>query len=243
MNAKSKKTPLLLLVTILGIAALAARFVLYLTATDEKGLLTQNHPLTLVLWVLTAAAAAITVFFVRKLGGAYSYEANYPASRGAAVGCLLFAAGILIAVLVNRNGNAPSEIARNVLGLLAVPALAGLAVCRWKGNRPHFAFHTIICLFLLLYTISHYALWSSYTQLQNAAFPMLGSILLLLFAYHQAAFDVELGNRRMVLGCGCMAVFACLAAFPFCPDPPLYLTGAVWAATNLCSRAPVEAAE
>ena len=68
---------------------------------------------------------------------------------------------------------------------------------------------------------------------------MAASIALSLFAYYQTAFDVELGNRRMQLGMGLLGSFFCLAAAAGSEDRMLYLGGAVWMLTNLCSLTPM----
>jgi len=239
MNANPKTPRLPILITGMGLAAMVLRFALYVFATDAKGLLTPWHPLEILLWALTAVAAVILVVQVRKLRGGRKYALNFPASVAAAVGCGIFAAGILLTVLQNRYALSAMDFIRNTAGLLAVPALTALAICRARGKRPYFVFHAVVCLYLALYTISHYRTWSSCPQLQDAFFPMMGCILLLLFAYHQTAFDVGMGKRQMQIGFGLLAVFACFAAVPGNADSLLYITGAEWAATNLCALKPV----
>jgi len=59
-----------------------------------------------------------------------------------------------------------------------------------------------------------------------------------LFAYYQTAFDVGMGSRRMQLGTGLLAAFACFAAVPGSETVLLYLTGGIWTLTNLCVLTP-----
>jgi len=189
MNANPKTPRLPILITGMGLAAMVLRFALYVFATDAKGLLTPWHPLEILLWALTAVAAVILVVQVRKLRGGRKYALNFPASVAAAVGCGIFAAGILLTVLQNRYALSAMDFIRNTAGLLAVPALTALAICRARGKRPYFVFHAVVCLYLALYTISHYRTWSSCPQLQDAFFPMMGCILLLLFACNSITLD------------------------------------------------------
>lgn len=237
-NKLSRALPVLTILP--GLAAMGLRAALYAFATDEKGLLIPRHPLEILLWILTAGTAAFLVFQAWLHRGSRKFAANFPASTAAAVGCGCFAAGILVTVLLNRHAQFNDEFARNIAGLLAVPSLTAVAICRHRGKRPVFVFHSVVCLFLVLYTISRYPDWSSLPQLQDSFFCLMSCVLLLLFGYHQTAFDVGMGSRRRTLGYGLLAVFVCLAAVPHSPDPLLFLTGAVWAATNLCSlKSPV----
>ena len=238
MNIKPKRTLLPLVSAVLGIAALVLRLCLYLFATDRKGLLLSGHPLEIVLWVLTAAAVAVILAMVRDQQEPRHYVGNFPPSLSAAAGCTIFGIGIVLIVIPDRSAASLQALICNIAGLLAVPALVVVGVCRRKGKCPHFVFHGMLCVFLALHAILRYSTWSVRPQLQDSFFPLMGSVLLLLFAYCQTALDVGLGSRRMQLACGALAVFACLAAVPFCTDPLLYITGAVWATTNLCALAP-----
>lgn len=217
----------------LGIAACLLRLSLYLLGTDEKGLLIPFHPLSIALWLLTAVTIALVVFRVFRLKNARRYAAAFPASNTAAIGCFTFAAGLLVTVLANRYTFSILEFLRNVLCLLAVPALTAIAICRRLGKRPLFGFHAVVCLALTLHTVSHYSGWSSCPQLIDAFFPMVGCIGLMLFAYYETAAEVGMGNRRMQLLTGLLAVFFCFAAIPGSDNRLMYLTGGIWALTNL----------
>ena len=222
----------------LGAAACILRFGLLAFGTDEKGLLIPGHPLAIILWLLTAAAAVLVTVRVRKQTEKYSYARNFPAGKAAAAGCFALAAGLFLTVMANRHAYATLEFIRNIVCLLAVPALAAVAVCRKLGRKPLFGFHAVICLALTLHTVSYYRSWSSHPQLTDSFFPMMGCLLLMLFAYYQTAFDVDMGSRRMQLGTGLLAVFFCFAAIPGSDTVLLYLTGGIWALTNLCELNP-----
>ena len=236
MNLSKYRLPLA--TAALGTAAGLLRFCLYAAGTDEKGLLVPGHPLAIALWLLTAAAAGFVLLQVRRQAGKYSYSRNFPVSRAAAAGCFALAAGLFLTVMANRHAGSLLEFIRNIACLTAVPSLAAVAVCRKLGKRPAFGFHAVICLALTLHTVSFYRTWSSHPQLMDSFFPMMGCLLLMLFAYYQTAFDVSMGSRRMLLGTGLLAAFFCFAAIAQSGTALLYLTGGIWALTNLCTQNP-----
>ena len=84
MNQKCKQNCLPISVVVLGCCALVLRRVLYAVAVDVKNLLPVNHPLEIVLWVLTAIAAAWIIASVWKLDGSAKYEDNFRPSLMAA---------------------------------------------------------------------------------------------------------------------------------------------------------------
>ncbi len=235
MKLHLKPAHLPILTAGLGFAAMILRFMLYAVAVDEKGLLIRNHPLAIGLWLLGAAAALIILLCVRTLKGTRRHSANFPVSLPATGGCWLFAAGILVTVVMSRNDISRLALLRNLAGLVAVPSLAAVGICRQRGRRPYALFHVVVCIYLTLYTVSHYPGWSSMPQLQDCFFAMISCILLMLFAYHQAAFDAGMGSRRMQLGTGLLAGFTCFAAIAGNPELLLHLTAGIWALTNLCS--------
>lgn len=236
MNLSKSRLPVI--TAALGIAACILRFCLYRFGTDEKGLLIPGHPLSLALWGLTAAAAVFVLLQVWKQNGKYCRSGNFGGRNTAMAGCLVFAAGLLVTAVKNITAYTTLEFLRNVTGLLAVPALMAVAFCRKTGKWPFFGFHAIVCIALTLHTVSRYSGWSSRPQLQDSFFPMLGCLLLMLFSYYQTASDVLMGSRRMQLGTGLLAAFTCFAAIPGSDTALLYLTGGIWALTNLSAPTP-----
>ena len=223
----------------LGAAALVVRLALFLLGRDEKGLLIPGHPLDILSWIITDLAAVLAVIAALKLYGSRKYKNNFGPSTTAAVGCFALAGGIAAAVISGWNLLSRLDLIRSICGLLAIPALFLLGLHRKKGRRPVFLLHGMVCLYLILFAVSHYQLWSSRPQIHDWFFAMAGSLLLTLFAYQQTAFDVSMGSRRMQLATGLLAAYFCLAAMAGGDDIQLYLGGAVWALTNLCRLTPV----
>lgn len=238
MNIKLNAKNLPCLAAGMGTLALLGRMALFLLGRDEKGLLIPGHPLDILVWALTAAAVILITMTVLGLDGSGTYRNNFAPSTAAAMGCFVLAGGITVAVVTGWSIPTRLELIRNICGLLAIPALVVLGLNRWKGTSPFFLLHFTVCLYLTLYSVSHYQLWSGRPQLQHWFFPMAGSLLLTLFAYYQTAFDVSMGSRRKQLLTGLLASFFCLAAMAGGADVLLYLGGAVWTLTNLCSLTP-----
>ena len=239
MNTKLNMNKLPLLAVGLGALTLTLRLSLFLLGRDEKGLLITGHPLDILIWIITAAAAALVITQVWKLGGSGKYEHNFGPDAAAFAGCVVLAAGIAATVLLDWNAWTRMALLCNVCGLLAAPALVAAGLCRRRGSRPFIAFHGMVCLYLTVYAVSHYQIWCSRPQMQNWFFSMAAVLLLALFSYYQTAFDADMGSRRMQLITGLLAAFFCTAAVAGGEDVLLYLGGAAWAITNLCRLTPV----
>ena len=207
----------------LGGIALALRQSLYAFGTDHKGLLIPLHPLELGLWLVAAVAVCWILLSLKK----DCTSSPLPA----AAGYFAFAVGIGVTALL-ADSNSSLAIAAKVSALPVIPALAYVGLCRKSGNRPHFLCHGLLCIHLILYTICHYQLWSSHPQLQDAFFPMMGCIFLMLSAYYHTARDVDMGKAKLQLVFGLLAGFCCITAISG-NDPLFYVTGALWALTNL----------
>ena len=235
-NANPKYLPRL--AAVLGIAAAVLRLGLYLFGRDNRNLLSAAHPLNLLVWTVTAAAVVLILASVRKLEGPSQYRDNFPPSVPAALGAFALAGGIAATVFSSLSAFTLLERLRNLAGILAVAGMVAAGLCRGLGKRPFFGCHGVLCLYLTLFAVSHYQTWCSRPQLQDYFFAVLGCLLLALFAYYQTAFDADLGQRRMQLGTGLLAGFTCLAALGHTENAVLYLTGSIWALTNLCSLSP-----
>lgn len=231
-SAKIKLLPALM--AVMGICAMALRFWLY-AATDAKGLLQPGHPAALILLLLSAVASLLAAAAAYTAGGSGRYSRNFPRSFPGASGCLIFAVGILVTVVMTREDTARMALVRNILGLLCVPALTAMGICRQRGKRPYFFFPAVVCLYVTVFTISHYQLWSSNPQLQDCIFSMAACLLLMVFAYCHTAFTVGMGSRKKLLFSGLAAVFCCFAAIAKNPDWLFFLTGGLWALSNLCA--------
>lgn len=230
----------LLTSAVFGLAALVLRRWLYAVAVDEKGLLIAGHPLTIALWTAVLAGAVLILARVRKEHGSVLYEDSFSPSLISCFSHCFMAAAILIMVL-NYEFPLFGIIGTiwKVLGFLTAPAMVWAGLSRKKGMKPFFGIHAALCLFLLLHLVSRYQGWSGNPQLQDYVFELLASVMLVLFSYYCAAFEAGMGNRRMQLATGLLTVLLCGAALALRTDcTGLYLSGALWAAADLCVPVP-----
>ena len=81
-QSKAERLPLVFLG--LSVAGALARWLLYLTAVDEKGLLIRGHSWQWLLWIL-CAAAVVAVLPILKQKGSSLYAHNFGPSISAAL--------------------------------------------------------------------------------------------------------------------------------------------------------------
>lgn len=234
---KPKKLPVLALG--LGAAALVLQKLAYILAVDEKNLLILNHPLCIALGLTSLLALALTGLGVWKLDGSQRYEDNFTADPAAFAGHIGAAIGIgYTALRCLPAGPGYLGQAWLYLGWLSPVCLLLAGYARLRGNKPFFLLHMAPTLFYVLHLINHYQSWCADPQLPNYIFALLGTMAMALFGLNQTCFDVELGNRRMLLAWGLCAVFLCMAELAVSSYPILYLGSILWAVTGLCALEP-----
>lgn len=221
---------------IAGIIGFILRLWLFAGGTDEKGLLTPNHPAGILCFVLTAIVLAVVALCAFRLEPVDSYKKLFPAHALAGIGCFVAAAGILyvdIRDLLSKSDTI--TIITLVLGLIAAACLVVLGLCRFKGNRPSFWLHSAVTVYFMLHLVSQYRLWSSEPQLQVYFFPLMASVFLMLTAYQRTVLDAEKNSsRRFFVFCHQIALFFCMLSWQG-QNLPFYLTMSLWLVTNLCS--------
>ncbi len=225
-------------VAALGMAGLLLRRLLYSVAVDHKGLLVSGHPLELGLWAVTAVAVAVLSVAAWKLDGSNAYEDNFSPSVKAAVCHILAGAGLLLTVLLNEP-TLPGTMGKawKLLGLLSGAAMAAAGFFRVLGRKPWFWLHLLPGMFLALHLLSRFQTWSADPQMMDYLFSLAGAVALLMFSIQTASFAVGLGNRRLHLFWGLLALYCCTVNV-LSPYPGLYLGGALWAGGDLCSLEP-----
>lgn len=227
-----------------GLLGAALQVLYFATAVDEKGLLARSHPADILCWVLTAGMIVLLALCVRSLGGVPKYEKLFPASVPGAIGNFAGAAGIAavgIRLLLSSGGTTgvPAaalgfiRIPTAILGFVSALCLVAVGYWRWKGQKPHMAARLPLILFAMLHLICQYRYWSSATQLQEYAFPLFGSVCLMLACYQLSALECRLGGRRGYVFFGQAAAFFCFLASA--QDPLFYLPMGVWMFLDVCS--------
>lgn len=237
LNMKPKTLKFLILGA--GLLGFCLRKLLYATGIDGRGLLVANHPCQIALWCLTAAVAAVLLFFGLRLKGSAVYKHCYPVSVSAAVGCLAAAAGIVFTVLPEfGDSSSVLEIFVWVLGLGAALAFVVIGVCRVARAKPYFLLHALICLYLSLRLVTKYQQWSADPQAQDYCFYLTAYIALMLTAYHQAAFDAAMGKHHLLWIFSLGSVYLSCTSLAGTQDTALLAGAALWAFTNLTNLNP-----
>ena len=212
-----------------GLLTCIMRLWLMILGQDERGLFASGSFPDVMSWILVAAAMATFALSTKDMRGGAKYGYNFPVSLPAAIAMVLAAVSFCITSIGELATDADTiGTASSVLGFVAAVALVFLALGRYRGFRLNVLFHGSVCLYLMLYLVSHYRLWSSYPQLQNYGFELLAIVFVMLACYHRAAFDAKCGNRRAYTFFTSAALFFCLAALPGCENPAFFLGCSVW---------------
>lgn len=232
---KSKRLPIL--IALLGVMGLMLRKGLYAVALDGKNLLLSGHPLEWLLWLVTAAAFGLILLGVRNRKGSNLYEENCQPSLPAALGAVAMAVGIGVSVfLTGPDISGTLGLVWKITGGLSVTAMILVAKARWEGKQPIFLLHGIVCIFFAIHMVGCYQGWSRNPQIQDYVFTLLADLGLMLFGYQQTAFDADSGNPRLQRLFGLLTAYCCFVALSGTEYPLLYLTGGIWALTNLCGE-------
>ena len=210
----------------LGVIAFLLRLWFLSLGTDAMGLMAEGHISDIMSWVVVAIAMALLA------AGLYLPKGSNPLTPGAAVsslGLVLTAGAFACATFVETQTSADllSTISL-VLGILSVIALLLFAWCRFIDSKPNVLFPTAVCLFLMVYLVSHYRLWSSYPQLQRYAFELLATVFTMVAGYQRAALTLNMSKEKVYNFFTLGALFFSLAAIPGCENPVFFIGCAVW---------------
>ena len=237
MKRTSSFSPPLLSVG-LGAVCMLLRLGLY-AQKESSGLLPYAHPLHIASLVIGVLAVFLIAVSVMNLKGSGSFASNFPASRIAACGSFFAGLWLLPAAFsILESADTRIGVAWAVSGFCAVPCLIYNSWCRFTGRRTHFLLHGSLCLFYLLTMLCRYRLWSGNPQIPDYLFPLFGCVFLALATYYRMQFALGQGQRRALLFCGLTAGFCCIASLAGEGDKQFYLSGALWALTDLCSIQP-----
>lgn len=223
-----------------GVAALI-RWLLFTFCRDGKGLLISNHPLSWILWILTAVTVAYLVYRTWLLRRGNKYGFNFPASQIGAWGMLAAALGFGITGVTEAFSSPDILSALNaLLKIGCVAVFVFLYFCRKAGGRPTSYAYMVICLSLMLDLVCLYRGWSAEPQTQEYCFPLLASVFVMLFGYESAAFCLRMGNRRRYTLFQTAAIFFSIAGLPYGDRPLFYVPLILWLAANPCKQGLVE---
>lgn len=224
---KMKYLPLAVLGS--GVVTYLLRTLLWVGAMGGNGLLPAGTFPDVASWVMVAITVVGLFAATWLLRGANKYQQNFSASLSAGIGMVVAAASFCVTSLLELiAGTDTISTASSLLGILSTFAMVALAYGRYKGFRPNMLLHSIVCVYLMLYLVSHYRLWSSNPQLQSYAFELLAIVFVMLSCYQRAAFDAGKGNRQAYAFFTLIALYFCVAALPGCDNPVFFLGAAAW---------------
>lgn len=212
-------------VPVLGLFAMAARWLLYALGTDDRGLLVSHHPAGYAALLLTVLAAAAVWF------------AQVPERtlRSTAVPSLALGLGLL----VDSSGTGSLFFTLSRYGAAVI--LAAQALYAFQKKMSPSGFSAGLCICLILRLIGSYQLWSRVPQIQNYLFALLSGLCLAAFAYQQAAGEAKLGSPKWRFRFALMGCFLCMAASIGALVQPLYLLFALWLYAQALCPVPEEA--
>lgn len=239
MKIDLKYNQLPLFTLLCGIFGALLRLWHYATGIDESGLLVPVHFAGILLALVCVATIGTILWFCHSFSGQEKYSAQFPASSWGSIGAFTAAAGLLLtslAELVRRE--AVFSTLTGLFGIAATAALLFTGLCRLKGLRPHWGFHSAVCLYFVVRLIGRYQVWSSDPQLNDYCFQLLATVCAMLFSYHRAALDAKAGRRRRLVILGLLGGFFSCLSVTASDAPLLYVGLAVWMLTNLGALEP-----
>lgn len=233
-----------ILVPLASVLALALRLWTLGGGPDADGLYAPQPLAWALLWLVTAVTLAGVFALTRRLKNPGRYCENFPRSALGAVGCA--AGGFGIFYSAQSTFFAAQDLLSTITGILGlVSALALLltAVARFRGAKPNFVFHVVICLYFALRIFDCCKHWSNVPQIAVFLFQFLASVCVMLACYQLCCFDVNLGNRPSSLLWSLSGVYFCVLALPMGEDVYFYAGMLLWLMLNLCSLRPLKAAQ
>ena len=227
----------LLTCAVLGTGALGAALCLYASSleTDANGLLPSGHPIYYLICLLSLGVLGYLLYALWKVKGVPSYNKLFPTDVFSLVGCTTGALGLgITAFALYAQSPTPLGMAAVVSGFIAALCMVAVAYCRYMQKRPHYIFHAVITIHLIILLIYRYQAWNTEPQLFLYLTQLMASLMLMLTFYQRAALDAGIGKRRdFAFFSLAAAYFCCLAAVE--EMTVFNLAMAAWCLTNQCS--------
>ena len=209
-----------------GAGAFALYRLLYLTGIDGRGLLRSGHIAWIALCILSVAVGAMIFASASQFrGGDVRFRRSVPAAVCAAL-------AMVSTAFTGLQDLWGGYLIYAVPAFLAVCAFVAVTLCRFRGRRPNFGMHALICIHFTLQLLKLYQANSFHPQFQDYLFQILACIALATTAYQLAAADLGRGNRRWLWTAGLAAVYLCILSLGS-SSTGLFLTGGAWALTSL----------
>lgn len=203
--------------------------------TDSRGLMPTDHPLFILIYVMIAVALLFFFYILQDVQGELPYEQTFSGGYVSLAGYFAGVVGLTVtSVSILMDDPATMAILAGVGGLLAALCMGLVGFLQYKKVHPHYLFHGIVTIGILLLLIYRYQSWNTQPQLANYFTQLMASVFLMLTMYHRTALDTSMGNRRSYAFFNLSSVFfCCLAAAS--GDWLFYLGMGAWCFTNACN--------
>lgn len=194
---------------VLGLACMFARFWLFQSGQDQKGLLIAAHPGNILAWVLTGLFAVLLALCVYAKPPKLQFRSNAISGTGSAFFAVCMA---LLAWQFLSNVTAPLVLIAGVLAAIAAICCGLLTVMRFSHKRPPLMLQlpmllALICLFLL-----NFQLWGAEPEHPRFFFSLISQASLMLSCYYRIAAVFEQRSPATYLVFSCAGIFCGLAA-------------------------------
>lgn len=227
MKIKTSILPLFTVST--GVLGMIFRFWLNTAGTDKEGLVIPSHPSVALMFIVAAATVLVLGLCA---WGMDKTPKPFNRSTAGAVGCFLGGAGILVSDLIEFS--AATDIVGTVsfiFGLAAAACFVYMGLCRLKGTPGSIWAHVAVCAYFMVHLVLQYRQWSSIPQLQDYFFPLLGSVFLMLCAFHRACKDLNQESEPQFLFFNQAALFCCFLSLS--SSWVFYASMALWTMLDL----------
>lgn len=222
------------LVLFAGAIGLLLQLILLLGGTDDKNLYPSSHPAWILLCIFSVGVMIFLWLLTRQVGVDNDYSKNFPASAISAVSTGLAAIGVAVTA-INLFSSKPLNILCGITGLISAAGLLLAALCRFRGQRPHFLCHAAPAVFFALRIFLLGQELGAEPEVVRYLFQMFASMALVLACYQLWGFDVNMGHREKCLFWTMLSAYLCIVAVAAKDNWLLYLTCAPWMLTGSCS--------
>lgn len=219
-----------------GMLCLFLRQWLLSAAPDEKGLLPTGHPVSIIIWILTAAVSALllVLFFTWNKQVTCLFQPT-PVNASATI---LMAVGYGFAAwkLLQEPGQL-LYLAGGIAGIICVLCTLFIAVGQFRNMRMHPLLYCPGPLFLLCYMVTSYPQWSSEPQMQYVLFQIMSTAFLVFSVYGRAELAAGKSSGRNYAIFSRAAIFFSIAAAAHSEYPLMYGCFAAALALDGCDAA------
>jgi len=217
----------------LGLLALAARYHLFDTGIDARGLIRTDHFANPLTYVLMGVAMLLVFLCTRPAPKTATWHRLFRPSIASCVGACIAAVGVVYTAVNEYIAGQTAPVLLAALGMIAAVCMVLSSIFRYQKKAPQPWFSILITAYMMLHILSQYRGWNYEPQLQEYLPQLMASAFLMIGAYHKAALDSGEGNIRGFLFFNYGAVFFCCLAI-HSATPVFYGAMALWTVTAHC---------